>query len=88
MKDEISETEPRLAWRYWSKAMPILYVAQLPGNNGADYGYTEKRKGTLSRGEMLDAAIPLSPYWQKRFKAHCSRMGVVARFSAPEKITA
>jgi hypothetical protein len=80
MNNEISKTEPRLAWRYWSKAKPRFYVAQLPGRNGADWGYTDKIQGKQWGSETLDAAIPLSPYWQRRFRADCERVGATARF--------
>lgn len=87
MNNEISETEPRLAWRYWSKARPVFYVSQLPGREGADYGYTDRIQGTQRGSETLDAAIPLSPYWQKRFRADCARARTIARFSSPNLLT-
>lgn len=47
--------------------MTIFYVAQLPGQGGKDWGWTERY------GE----AILLSVYWQRRFTAdqrHCGRV--------------
>jgi len=50
-----------------------FYVAQLPGDGGKDWGYTENR----------DHALKLSPYWQRRFNADCRRIGQVARIETP-----
>lgn len=77
---EISKTENRIAWRFWSKARPCFYVSQLP-TKGSDWGYTDKRKGVQRGAEFLDAAIELSPYWQRRFAADCRKVGAVARFT-------
>lgn len=74
---EQSAAEPRIAWRYWSKARPMFYVSQLP-TGGSDWGYTDKPEG--AGPDKLDKAIPLSPYWQKRFAADCRRAGTEARF--------
>lgn len=46
------------------------YVESLPGDGGVDWGYTTK----------VDQAIPLSPYWQKRFRANCRAVGVTCSF--------
>lgn len=46
------------------------YVESLPGDGGVDWGYTTK----------VDQAIPLSPYWQKRFRANCRAVGVSCSF--------
>lgn len=59
----------KIAYRYWNRNYPIFYVANLKGNVG-DWGYSDK---------ACDA-IPLSPYWQKRFAADCKQVGVVANF--------
>lgn len=58
-----------IAYRYWSKNSPVLYVSDLKGKKG-DWGYTDR----------LDRAIPLSDYWQKRFSADCREVGVTAQF--------
>ena len=58
-----------LAWRQWD-ARRRFWVAQLPGDGGKDWGYTEKRR----------QAIQLTTYWQRRFTADCRRVGAVARF--------
>lgn len=48
-----------------------FYVAQLPGEGGADWGYTtDARK-----------AIALSRYWARRFASDCRRMGSRAIFT-------
>lgn len=57
------------AYRFWSKKIPIFYVANLKRKVG-DWGYTTDAK----------KAIDLSPYWQKRFSADCRRAGVSAKF--------
>jgi hypothetical protein len=62
-----------IASRYWSKAFPVFYVANLKGRVG-DWGYTTQRA----------QAIPLSPYWQRRFAADCLVCGVLATFIAAE----
>ena len=58
-----------VAWRQWD-ADTRYYVAQLPGEDGVDWGYTTKS----------DTAIILNEYWQKRFAADCRRVGSEARF--------
>ncbi len=81
--NEISKTEKRIAWRFWSKAKPIFYVAQIP-SGGSDWGYTDKIHGTSGRHlPTEDYAIALSPYWQRRFAADCRKVGAVARFQTP-----
>lgn len=52
------------------------YVAQLPGHGGVDWGYTPHIHG--KRG--MDVPIPLSVYWQRRFRRDEERGGRVARF--------
>jgi len=59
-----------IASRYLSKAVPLLYVANLKGLIG-DWGYTTDYKH----------AIVLSPYWQRRFAADCRAVGATARFT-------
>lgn len=60
----------KIAYRYWNQNYPIFYVANLKGEVGKDWGYSDK---------ACDA-VPLSPYWHKRFAADCKRVGVVANF--------
>ena len=60
----------RIAWRQWD-ARTVFYVQFLPGEEGADWGYTTD----------VEKARPLSPYWQRRFRAYLARMGKVARFT-------
>lgn len=59
-----------IASRYWSKAVPLFYVANLKGRVG-DWGYTTNYK----------QAIVLSPYWQRRFASDCRAVGAIARFT-------
>jgi hypothetical protein len=57
------------AWK--SVHHPTWYVADLPRHDGltpvsgskSDWGFTDKR----------ERAIPLTPYWQRRWRAHCER---------------
>lgn len=49
----------------------IAYVANLPGDNGADWKYTFSR----------EKAIPLSVYWRRRFEKDRQRCGRVGSFS-------
>ena len=58
------------ASRYWSKKEPVIYVSELKGQGGKDWGYTKD----------FTKAIDLSPYWQKRFNADCNAVGVTANF--------
>jgi hypothetical protein len=55
---------------FWSKQCPVFYVSEKIGKVG-DWGYTTN----------VSKAIHLTPYWQKRFKADCERVGVVAKFN-------
>lgn len=59
-----------IASRYWSKQVPVFYVANLKPRGKGDWGYTTDRK----------QAIPLSPYWAMRFAADCRAVGAVAQF--------
>lgn len=54
-----------VAWSVnpWGKT---LYIGNLPGDGGVDWGWTEKRS----------EAKPLTPYWQRRFKADRRRCGI------------
>jgi hypothetical protein len=58
-----------IAYRYWSKACPLFYVANLKGKVG-DWEYSTRRCD----------AIQLSPYWQRRFREDCNSVGVMAHF--------
>lgn len=59
------------AGRLWSKKPYVFYwVAQLPGEEGVDWGYvTDSSKAKL-----------LTPYWQRRFAAYCRRVNSEAEF--------
>jgi hypothetical protein len=58
-----------IGYTIWTKEPhKTFYVAQLPGDGGKDWGYTDKR----------EQAIPLSVYWRRRFEAdqaRCNRIG-------------
>lgn len=64
----------------------VYYVSALPGQNGIDWGFTDKIEGYPSRlpGDnttvRLDAAKPLTPYWQARFAAYCRAVNRTASF--------
>ena len=62
----------KIASRYWSPAVPVFYVSDLKGPIG-DWGYTTEYK----------KALPLSPWWQRRFGADCARIGVTPIFCDP-----
>jgi hypothetical protein len=71
-----TQTRPALTWREWIHGSHITYwVSELKGDGHlrgrADWGYTTDPA----------KAIPLSPYWQKRFAADCRHVGYEARFS-------
>lgn len=61
----------KIAYRQWNERT-IFYVASLPGHPEpkSDWGYVTK----------AEQAMPLSPYWQRRFAADCRRVGAIARF--------
>jgi hypothetical protein len=48
-----------ICWRPWLDG--TLYVQQVPGDGGKDWGYTAEAK----------KAIPISTYWMRRFVADC-----------------
>lgn len=53
-----------LCYRQWDTAH-IFYVAQVPGDDGVDWGYTQNPS----------QAAKVSEYWMRRFKADCGRVG-------------
>jgi hypothetical protein len=48
----------------------LMWVHALPGQGGVDWGYTTDPK----------QALPLPPYWQKRFASYMRSVGDVATF--------
>jgi hypothetical protein len=56
-----------IAYRCWSKAIPIFYVRTPKGRVG-DWEYTRDAK----------LAMPLTPAQQKRFADYCKAVGVTA----------
>ena len=68
----MSNTVNKTAGRQWKlKPYIYFYVSSLPGaDGGKDWGYdTDAKK-----------AIPLTPYWQRRFRNMCIRVGATANF--------
>ena len=59
----------QIAWRQWDDRT-TFYVANLPQGE-SDWGYVTDRK----------YALPLSVYWQRRFRADCERVNSKARFA-------
>jgi len=58
------------AYRIWNKLTnKVFYVSDLP-KKPEDWGYTDK----------AEKALDLSPYWCKRFSAHCKRCNDIAKF--------
>jgi hypothetical protein len=59
-------SETKIAMRLWSqKPYIIYYVSETPGDDGADWGYTQE----------VAKAKQLSVYWQRRFLADMRRVG-------------
>lgn len=69
-----SKTEERIGYRFDLGRGEAWYVQTLPekqpGGNYSDFGYTDK----------LEKALPLSPYWQRRFRKELERCGRTPRF--------
>ena len=59
-----------IASRQWN-ARTLFYVAQVPGDMGADWGYTTERA----------KALPLNRHFAKLFAADCRAVGSVARLT-------
>ncbi len=82
-----TKTEPlpcnAIAHTQWNRR--IFYVSKLPGDGGADWGFTNKAEGTRmlvigrtqneDTWQQLDQAKALTPYWQRRFAKRCFDMG-------------
>ena len=51
--------------------LQTVYVAQVPGDGGKDWGYTSDRA----------KATPLSLYWRRRFERDMARCGRVGSFA-------
>ena len=62
-----------IAYRPWSKTIPVFYVAGVKGRRG-DWEYTTDAK----------RAIPLTPAQQARFASDCRAVGVTAQFIAKD----
>ena len=62
-----------IAYRLAQDGSP-LYVSALPGEGGADWGFTSRAEGRNG----FDKAKPLTAYWWKRFAADMRRCGSVA----------
>lgn len=56
--------------RHNGHKMASWYVESKPGHGGVDWGYTTN----------VAHAIPLSPYWQARFRANCHAVGAGCSF--------
>jgi len=52
---------------YKSRFEKILYVSDLPGHGGVDWGYDWN----------VSKAIHLTPYWQRRFRKDTERVGEI-----------
>lgn len=73
---------PAIAHTSWNRR--IYYVSHLPSNKPgcASFGFTSKLEGTpnpnypaFDSAPLLDVALALSPYWQRRFAARCRAIG-------------
>jgi len=65
MKDDGYTTAGELIGVRYLPNHKILYVGNLPGDGGKDWGYVTER----------NKAIPLNKYWQRRFTANMGRVG-------------
>ena len=67
-----------IGFRLWNNKDPksVVYVSHLPKGKG-DWGYTKRIDGNEN---VLDKAIHLTPYWQKRFRADCRKVDYSAQF--------
>jgi hypothetical protein len=74
MKTPICSDALRIAARVWHPLRrETWYVSEVPGDGGVDWGYVTDRA----------KALPLSPYWQRRFRADMRRVAAVGvRFQA------
>jgi hypothetical protein len=68
---------PVLAYTHMNDGAPV-WVSQVPGEGGADWGYTTREKGHNG----CDVAKPLSKYWWQRFAKDQARVGRCA-FAVP-----
>ena len=69
----MSKLDYCLASRVWRQGVcaPITFWVQFrPGDEGKDWGYTENPS----------AALPLSPYWCRRFASYCRHVNARAKF--------
>jgi len=61
-----ADNYPVIGWRTdFGNHHDCLYVSELPGHGGVDWGYTPN----------FDKALPLSRYWHRRFMANARRCG-------------
>lgn len=58
---------------YSPRASAFFYVSDLPGNGGADWGWTPDRK----------KALALTPHWQRRFAQHARDVQLRGWFCSP-----
>ena len=59
-----------IAGRPGNESCMVLWVTHLPGDGGMDWGYSSKSED----------ALPLSTYWQRRFRADCEAINVTPAF--------
>lgn len=65
----------RIAW-YEETPGCAVYVSDLPGHGGKDWGYDARPQ----------KAVPLSEYWQRRFVRDMERVGREARLGVGEAL--
>jgi len=63
-----TETQTVIGWRFWNGR--THFAQNLPGDGGKDWGYTYDSR----------QALPLTPYWARRFAADARRCGDTAHF--------
>lgn len=70
-RETAMKRENCIAWRTANKLGGRLwYVSHLPGEGGKDWGYDY----TVAKARLL------TPYWCRRFRRDCERVGAVAGF--------
>lgn len=68
--NEESKTEERIAYRCDLGRGEAWYVSSLPTGGDPDYGYDDK----------VEKALPLTPYWQRRFRKEMERCNRTPHF--------
>ena len=87
---EESKTEDRLAYRFDIGRGEAWYVSSLPelqssGNNVSSDAKEKGRYCDFGYVDKIEKALPLSPYWQRRFRKDLERCNHTPHFIAQPK---